>query len=130
MCWEPISEADILDEINNSYRRMSLEQRRLWDFIKITPEKWTQEPYGNEGTGFWVVSIIGNSVIWYNDIEDGFNRSSYSEYGKINDYWCNQDNLEWTIQHIINQIHDGYDSAGYASPPRPIIESGGKQAMG
>ena len=26
---------------------------------------------------FWVVGLIGRTVIWYNDIEEGFNRSAF-----------------------------------------------------
>ena len=120
MDWQPISEAGIWEEINNSYERMSPEQRRLWDVIKINPEKWQEETYGKEGGGFWVVAIIGNNVVWYNDIEDGFNRSKFKKYGEINGYWCNQDQLEWTIQNILNEIKDGYDSGTYAGPPQPM----------
>jgi len=120
MEWKPISEADILEEINNAHERMLPEQRKLWNVIKITPEKWQEETYGNEGGGFWAIAIIGNTIVWYNDIEDGFNRSKYRKYGEIDGYWCNQDQLEWTIQSIINEIEDGYDSAGYAGPPQPI----------
>ncbi len=72
------------------------------------------------GGGFWVVAIIGNTVVWFNDIEDGFNRSEYTDYKKINDYWCNQDELEWTIQHILNEIKEGNPSGGYASPPSSV----------
>ena len=87
---------------------MSLEQRLTWELIKIDPHKWSQEPHGNQGGGFWVVAIIGNSVIWFNDIEEGFNRSTFKEFGKIEEYYCNQDKLEWQIQKIINQIQKGY----------------------
>ena len=120
MKWTPITEVEIWDSINKSYERMSLEQKRLWETIKIEPQKWTQEPYGNEGEGFWVVAIIGNNVVWFNDIEDGFNNSSYSEFGEINEYFCNQDELEWQIQNILNQIKDGYYSAGNCGAPEPI----------
>ncbi len=99
---------------------MTIQQKRLWELIKVIPVKWIQEPWGNEGKGFWVVAIIGKSVIWFNDIEDGFNRSEYSEFGKINDYWCNQDDLEQTIQNTGFAIKDGYDSAGYAGPPEKL----------
>lgn len=115
-----MTEAEIWDEINSAWKRMSLSQRRLWEVIRIIPEKWIQNPWGNEGNGFWVVGLIGNSVVWYNDIEHGFNKSKFTNYGEINEYWCNQDELEWTIQHIINEINDGYDPAGYSSPPRPM----------
>lgn len=98
---------------------MNLDQKRLWDVIQIVPEKWKQDPWGNDGMGFWVVGLIGKKVVWYNDIERGFNQSVFTAYGEIDDYWTNQDDLETTIQHLINEIRDGYDSAGYSSPPRP-----------
>jgi len=99
---------------------MSLPQRRLWEVVKIDPEKWTQEPWGDEGGGFCVVAIYGNTVIWYNDIEEGFNRSTYESYGRIIEYWCNQDYLEWTLQHVLDEIKDGVPSGGYTGPPQPI----------
>ena len=120
MNWQPITETELLDMINKSYDRMTPEQRRIWETIKIEPQKWAQEPYGNEGDGFWVVAIIGNTVIWFNDIEDGFNRSCFIKLGEIDEYYCNQDNLEWQIQNIINQMKDGYDSAGHCGAGKPI----------
>lgn len=120
MSWEPITEVELLDMINQSYDRMTPEQRRIWETIKIEPQKWAQEPYGNKGGGFWVVAIIGNTVIWFNDIEDGFNRSCFIKPGEIDEYYCNQDKLEWQIQNVINQMKDGYDSAGYCGAGKPI----------
>ena len=91
---------------------MNLKQKRIWDNIKTTPHKWHLSPWGDLGNGFWVVGIIGSLVIWYNDIEDGFNLSKYTEYGVIERYYCNQDKLEWTIQlldELINGPHEGKD---------------------
>ncbi|WP_417535056.1 hypothetical protein [Marinobacterium stanieri] len=121
MDWEPISEAQIWDLINKSYERMTVEQCRIWEVIKVIPEKWAQEPWGNEGKGFWVVAVVGQTVIWFNDIEDGFNRSQFEEFGRIKDYFCNQDELEWQVQNVIDDLRTGRDAAGYAGPPQPIV---------
>ncbi|MES9950855.1 MAG: hypothetical protein ABW118_17995 [Candidatus Thiodiazotropha sp.] len=120
MKWRPSTETEIREEINSSWERMSLAQRKLWDVIKINPEKWSQDPWGNEGGGFWVVAIFGITVIWYNDIEEGFNRSTYETHGVISEYWCNQDKLEWTLQHVLDEIKEGVPSGMYAGPPQPI----------
>jgi len=50
------------------------------------------------------VGIIGRSVIWYNDIEDGFNISKYATYGRIDEYWCNQDELLITVKRLDHMI--------------------------
>ncbi|MGY8768461.1 MAG: hypothetical protein ACKVH8_08550 [Pirellulales bacterium] len=104
MCWEPISEAVLWDNINDAFMRMNPQQRKVWELIKITPEKWQEETYGKVGGGFWVVAIIGFSVVWYNDIEDGYNQSRYQKHGVIEEYSCHQDELEWAVQNIINML--------------------------
>ncbi|MEO0854756.1 MAG: hypothetical protein AAFY15_14820, partial [Cyanobacteria bacterium J06648_11] len=116
MDWEPIGKADLLKEIDRGYRAMSPPQKRLWKAICIAPRKWHQHPWGDEGGGFWVVAILGETAIWYNDIEEGFNRSRYSEYGTLDDYWCNQDELNEAMQHLFHEIQMGARS-GYHSKP-------------
>ena len=81
----------------------------VWDAIRIEPEKWAQHPYGEQGKGFWVVGLIGRTVLWYNDIEEGFNRSEFAVHGTIKDYWCNQDELEVTVQYVLNALQQGPD---------------------
>jgi hypothetical protein len=121
MDWEPISELELWDYINNAEIRMNIEQQRLWEIIRIDPQKWQEKQYGTLGGGFWVVAIIGQSVIWFNDIEDGFNISPYKQYGVISEYWCNQDELEFAIQRLLDCIQQGYDFRfPRCSPPLPL----------
>ena len=107
--WEPISVDALLARISQGYARMNQAQQRLWDAIRISPEKWQQHPYGDAGGGFWTVGLIGRTAIWYNDLEDGFNRSVYSTYGVIDDYWCNDDELDVTVQYLANALGGGQD---------------------
>jgi hypothetical protein len=100
--WAPISEFELADVILQAERRMTIEQSDLWDASRITPRKWSEQYFGSEGNGFWVVAVIGKEVVWYNDIEDGFNVSKFSEYGSIDEYLCNQDPLEVTLQRFVS----------------------------
>ena len=111
MKWQPISESEIMNEINSSCERMSPDQKQFWEAIKNTPNKWREKKYGKEVESFWVVAIIGNTIVWYNDIEEEFNHSKYHNYGEIDDDWCYQNELEWVIQNIIDEIKRGYDPA-------------------
>jgi hypothetical protein len=124
MKWKAISEEEVWDKVIAAKERMSLPLQRFWDSVFIEPEKWKQRPFGDHGNGFWAVAVIGRTVVWYNDIEDGFNRSRYSSYGEIEDYWCNQDDLELTVQYLFNAIETGYDSGPYAGPPRQGVYPG------
>jgi hypothetical protein len=107
--WQPIAEEAVRRRVAQGEARMTPSQLRLWEAIRIEPEKWQQRPYGDAGNGFWVVALVGRTVVWYNDIEEGFNRSRYRAYGQIEDYWCNQDELELTIEYLVNALEQGTD---------------------
>ncbi|MGB0065343.1 MAG: hypothetical protein WBP85_12925 [Terracidiphilus sp.] len=121
MPWNPISEEALLCLINEARKRMSVPERRFWDSISIPPEKWHQHLYGNSGGGFWAVGVIGRKVIWFNDIENGFNCSNYVEYGTIPDseYWCDQHDLEWPVRAFRHLIDTGEELSGHMGPPKP-----------
>ena len=77
---------------------------KFWDYIKIAPEKWEEKTMGKEGGGFWVVAILGKSVIYYNDIEGGYNRSTFTNYGAIDKYECGQLELHEMIESLFYEI--------------------------
>ena len=119
MDWEPISEAELWDKIISAEGRMDPHIFRLWEAIKITPEKWTEKTYGSAGGGFWVVAVIGNRAIWFNDIEDGFNCPSYVVPGKLAAYYCNQDELEMVVRNVLTIIETGIDFSVRCGAPIP-----------
>lgn len=104
--WEPLGENQLTDMIAEAELFMNPVCRKFWDYIKIPPRKWKQHPWGDEGGGFWVVAMIGSICIYYNDIEEGFNISSYKYFGEIDEYFCNQSDLLETINHFHRQVLD------------------------
>jgi len=117
--WDPISLEELQLEIQKAETDLKDELLVFWSLIKIEPEKWVESQYGDEGGGFWVVGIFGNQCIWYNDIEDGFNVSDYTTYGKINDYWCNKDEISWIIYRLFDSVKTG----------KPIMKLSGPEKM-
>jgi hypothetical protein len=118
MAWAPYSRSQLQAEIDEGLAEMTLEQRRLWDAIAIPPEKWQLPTWGDEGGGFWAVALYGKNVIWFNDIEHGFNRSRYEEVGRISEYRCNQDMLHWTMQRVLEQLQDGQSHGHQLGAPQ------------
>lgn len=114
--WSPISLKELSDQIAASLAQMEGVEQLLWDLMHVPPVKWSQHPWGDLGGGFWVVGLIGRQVIWYNDIEQGFNVSRYEEAGTISEYWCNQDELHHVIWQLRRQI-DSVTSRGRFGPP-------------
>ncbi|WP_316789633.1 hypothetical protein [Pedobacter frigoris] len=102
--WTPISLVELEEWILRGASELEGELLNFWNLIKIKPQKWQEEEYGAEGGGFWVVAIFGTEVIYYNDIEEGFNISAYEAYGHIKEYSCNQSELDWVIIGLYERI--------------------------
>lgn len=107
--WKPISLTNLKDLVLSAELDLTAEQLSFWDLIKIEPEKWTEMRYGSAGGGFWVVAIFGREVIWYNDIEDGFNISKYTRYGCIDQYVSNQSGLNTIVIGLMARIRKRTD---------------------
>ena len=104
--WTPVKQERIEKDIEYCGDILFDKPNRLkfWEYIKIVPEKWKEKTMGEEGGGFWVVAIIGKSVIYYNDIEEGYNLSTFTNYGEIDNYYCNQMELHEMIESIFYEI--------------------------
>ena len=98
--WEPISLEELDAEINKGVSLMSETQKVFWNSIRIKPEKWNETENGEAGGGFWVVALFSDKIIWYNDIEEGFNISKYVNRGEIPEYNCEQDELQFAIKKL------------------------------
>jgi hypothetical protein len=120
MTWRPTTLAELNNLIATGESEMSEEYTNIWNLVRITPVKWKEKPYGKRGGGFWAVGIYGAKVIWYNDIEEGFNISSYIKYGEIAEYWCNPDTLYQAIHRIAHAVHTGRDTGYSYGPPQPV----------
>jgi hypothetical protein len=97
-----INSDEILEIISETENLLQDELLRFWELIKIQPEKWSEEKYGKETDGFWVVGIYGKNVVWYNEIEEGFNISNYNNYGTIAKCTFEQ----YTLNQIIYQLYN------------------------
>jgi hypothetical protein len=116
MVWAPISEVGLSELIIKAVSGLDTTNGRLWKLIRLKPEKWQCHPWGDKGGGFWVVGLIGEQVIWYNDIEDGFNISHYDKIGEISEYWCNQDELQHTLYGLFDKIQTGNEPMKLGPP--------------
>jgi hypothetical protein len=70
--------------------------------------------YGNSDTVV-VVARNGNEVIYYEDVEDGFNVSAVGPGGEILEHWCNQDELKFALNYWI-EGRTPWDKFGPAEP--------------
>lgn len=101
---EPISLAELEHLIHEGQQEMHGVLANLWDLIKIPPALWTESSQGGKGEGFWAVAVMGQQVIWYNDMTKGFNNSKYTTAGHIDEYAAETDAFNWAIHKILVQL--------------------------
>ena len=109
---------NLYDSINRGDAAMDHATRRLWNAIRVEPQRWRLHPWGDRGGGFWVVGVIGRHAVYFNDIEHGFNISRYESAGTLTEYCCNQDELNHAVESVRLLIDDGW-VGGRAGPPQP-----------
>jgi hypothetical protein len=102
--WKPIELSELEVVITHDLAACSDAQRQFFEQIRIPPARWRQHPWGDEGGGFWAVAVFRGCVVWYNDIEEGFNVSSFETNGEIprNEYWCQQDCLCVALRSLVD----------------------------
>ncbi len=115
--WKPIELNELYDEIYKTETDLNDELWNFWQLIKIDPENGPNPNLEQKVVDFWVVAICGRKVIWYNDIEEGFNISDYNKYGQIKGYYCNQDEISWAVIKLFDLIKFGGEIIGQAGPP-------------
>ena len=103
--WKPIRFDELEEQIWLSEQALEGAALKLWELLKIEPTKWDCPPLGDEGGGFWVVALAGKKVIWYNDIEEGFNISKFESFGVIGEYCTNQLELFELINSLEYELH-------------------------
>ena len=116
MDWRPLTREELQRTVERELADCTDEQRAYFNIVAFEPTKWSQTPYGDEGDGFWAIAAHHNRVLWYNDIEEGFNVSAFTEWGTIptNEYWCNQDELRFALPALMG------DHMWKAGPPEPL----------
>ena|SRR6266545_2368443 len=100
---KPVSPIELDQIIQRDLAACSDEQRAFFPVVAFQPIRWRQSPWGGQSGGFWAVAAHEDRVLWYNEIEQGFNVSRFTTWGTIpdNEYWCNQDPLQWALPQLM-----------------------------
>jgi hypothetical protein len=95
--WEPISAAELTELLSRQLRDCEPELVAVFETYKIDPFRAPIDRYGREERVF-VVARKGDEVMYFEDVEEGFNFSRISTDGKILEHWCNQDELKHALR--------------------------------
>ncbi len=96
--WVPITEEEMLKRLNEEWNDCSDKRKAIFEKYRVPLKKHPIERNGKTEHVF-VVARKGNEVMYYEDVEEGFNISPISPDGKILEHGCNQDELKHALRH-------------------------------
>jgi hypothetical protein len=90
--WFPITPAELEILINHELETCTKEQREVFESYRVLLRKALLIRYDKQEYAF-IVAQRGNEVMYYEDLEAGFNFSTLLENGSIPEGGCNESRL-------------------------------------
>jgi hypothetical protein len=112
--WQPATIEDVQRIIEQDLKACDAQQTRAFKQYAIKPYMASILRY-EQKESVVVVARKGNEVIYWEDVEEGFNVSPVDSEGNILEHWCNQDELNFALNAWI----EGRGLAG-RGPARPL----------
>jgi hypothetical protein len=114
MEWKPASVGDVKEIVRGELGQCDEQQLATFQQHSVEPYRATILRYG-KSESVVVVARRGDEVIYWEDVEEGFNVSPISKDGHILVHLCNQDQL----RHALNFWIDGRDRSTKLGPSLP-----------
>lgn len=99
MSWKPITKEELERELETQCNDLSPEEMSFFSSIKVPLDSFEIDRNGRL-ENVYVVARQEQSVVFYEDVEEGFEISKLNSQGVIDEYGANQ----FTIRHVINQL--------------------------
>ena len=94
--WKPATIEEVNQIVVRDLNQCDAEQLAVFEKYRVAPFSAPIERYGDAGSVV-VVARNGDQVIYYEDVEEGFNVSPISPGGRVLEHWCNQDELGFAL---------------------------------
>ena len=99
MNWVSITKIELEKEIESQCSNLDSEELNFFNKIRVPLEPVEINRWGKLETVF-IVAKLGTTIIFYEDVEEGFEITKLNEQGVISEYGASQ----YTIQHVTNQL--------------------------
>jgi len=94
--WKPATIEEVNQIVARDLERCDAEQLAVFEKYRVTPFLASIERYGRADSVV-VVARNHDRVIYYEDVEEGFNVAPISHDGRVLEHWCNQDYLGYAL---------------------------------
>jgi hypothetical protein len=116
--WQPATIEGVKKIVESDLADCDDEQIAVFKRYAVEPYSAPIVRYGKLETVV-VVARKQNEVIYWEDVEEGFNRSPISQEGTIREHWCNQDELRLALDSWI----EGRGRSGFIKPKVPTVQA-------
>ncbi|NQD36471.1 hypothetical protein HPT27_05485 [Permianibacter sp. IMCC34836] len=99
--WTPISETDLATLLSQQLELCSNEQQALFERHRVTPYKVAISRFGDIESVF-VVAEVDSRVIYFEDVEEGFELDVIDSSGLIRGKGCSQ----FELRHVLALLQD------------------------
>ena len=118
--WRPATVEDVDEIVAQDLAACDPEQLAVFNKYRVKAFAAPLERYG-QLESVVVVARKGDEVIYYEDVEDGFQVSPISPEGQLLEHWCNDDELRFALNAWIEGRGRGlYAKLGPAKPIDPL----------
>ena len=94
--WTPITEEEMRDLLAEQLAACTSDRREIFERYRVPIYRAPLVRNGDEEFVF-VVAVKDGEALYYEDVEEGFNRSPLSAAGEILQHWGNQDDLQGAL---------------------------------
>jgi hypothetical protein len=94
--WQPATIEEVNEIVAKDLKACDAEQLAVFNKYRIEAFSAPIVRHG-QVESVVVVARNGDQVIYYEDVEDGFNVSPMSPDGQILEHWCNDDELRFAL---------------------------------
>lgn len=113
--WQPATVAEVKSIVVEDLKACDAEQMAAFNEYAVEPYVAPIVRYGRMESVV-VVAQNASEVIYWEDVEEGFNVSPVDSKGQILEHWCNQDSLGLALNAWI----EGKGQSCRCGPARPI----------
>lgn len=115
MDWKPATIDDVKDILKAELLECNSEQIAVFQQHSIEPHFASIVRYGMR-ENVVVVARKSDEVIYWEDVEEGFNISLIGHNGQILEHWCNQDDLGVALERLMEPREHRTGNFGPAKP--------------
>ena len=101
--WEPLSDSDFIKLFDKQYQELNETEREAFNRYRVTPRKAMIRRSSQAADEFvFVVAQASDGVLYFDDVEYGFNISTVDESGKVlvpggSQYTLKEAVIQWMV---------------------------------